>query len=89
MCTAQSLQKVESCLCKLSLNVSSATRDYKSILKNNIVELHGFYTLIAPVSCAQPVVSSVQFIQVNVRRKIANKISISKVICGDDGVTST
>lgn len=41
-----------------------------------------------PVSGAEPGVSSNQSVQINVRGKIANEISISKVSCGDGGVTN-
>lgn len=41
-----------------------------------------------PVSGAEPGVSSNQSVQINVRVKIVNETSISKVNCGDGGVTS-
>lgn len=47
-----------------------------------------FHAAIVPVSGAEPGVSSNQSVQINVREKIANEISISKVNCGDGGVTS-
>lgn len=43
---------------------------------------------LVPVSGAEPAVSSNQSVQINVRVKIANETSISKVNCGDGGVTS-
>lgn len=47
-----------------------------------------FHTAIVPVSGAEPGVSSNKSVQINVRGKIANEISISEVSCGDGGVTS-